>query len=100
MIKLRVAQKDAYRTQSKGIALIFLALLVLASTLVSFDNAQGVVVATVPVGGQPSGVAYDSAKGEVLEVNGGLSTVSVISDTSDAVVANISVGESPCWRSI
>src|SRR5207245_7672141 len=55
------------------------------------------VAATVTVGvgpfGGPFGLAYDSAKGEVFVVKGG--AVSVISDTTNAVVATGNVGGGP-----
>src|SRR5437016_14113606 len=72
--------------------LIQLATLVIASSLVvPFARAE-TVVATVPVGSIPEGVAYDSAKGEVFVANVGSNTVSVIYDSADAVVATVSVG--------
>jgi YVTN family beta-propeller protein len=49
-------------------------------------------IVTIGVGSSPQGIAYDSGKGEVFVANSGSDTVSVISDTSDTVVANISVG--------
>ena len=53
------------------------------------------VVATIPVGNQPWGVAYDSAKGEIFVANYNDNTVSVISDSTNTVVATIHVGASP-----
>ncbi len=48
------------------------------------------VVATVPVGVDPWGVAYDGGKGEVFVANWNDSnTVSVVSDTSNTVVTTI-----------
>jgi YVTN family beta-propeller protein len=47
------------------------------------------------VGYEPRGVAYDSAKGEVWVVNELSNYVSVINDTNDKVVANVSVGAAP-----
>ena len=58
------------------------------------------VVATVPVGLYATGVAYDSAKGEVFVSDMGdpplfYGNVSVIDDTSDKVVATVAVGFEP-----
>jgi YVTN family beta-propeller protein len=55
------------------------------------------------VGNVPNSVAYDSTKGEVFVSNGGQndvkslpsSLVSVISDSNNAVVANVTVGSAP-----
>ena len=47
------------------------------------------------MGSDPDGVAYDSAKGEIFVANGGSGTVSVISDSTNAVLATggtVSVG--------
>src|SRR2546425_12707641 len=75
--------------------LIQLAALVIASSLVvPFARAE-IVVATVPVGSVPEGVAYDSARGEVFVTNLVDGTVSVISDSTNAVVATVRVGSSP-----
>jgi YVTN family beta-propeller protein len=56
------------------------------------------VVATVPAGSYNAGVAYDSAKGEVFVASTGFfpdyyGTVWVISDTTNTIVANISLGK-------
>ncbi len=58
------------------------------------DNTN-TVIATIPVGGYPYGVAYDSAKGEIFVVNLHDNNVMVISDSTNAVVATIPVGQSP-----
>src|ERR1017187_7674257 len=47
--------------------------------------------AVITVGTQPSGIAYDSAMGELFVANYGSNTVSVISDSTNTVVANVSV---------
>ena len=57
------------------------------------SDATNTVVATVPVGYDPSGVAYDSGKGEVFVTSG--NNVSVISDTTNKVVVTVPVGTSP-----
>src|SRR5256712_779603 len=46
-------------------------------------------------GFEPTAVAYDSGKGEVFVTDKGSNAVSVISDTTNAVVASIPVGSSP-----
>src|SRR5947199_1705221 len=75
--------------------LIQLATLVIASSLVVPLARAETVVATVPVGSVPEGVAYDSAKGEVFVTNLVDGTVSVISDSTNAIVATVTVGSSP-----
>jgi YVTN family beta-propeller protein len=49
----------------------------------------------ISVGGAPGGLAYDSSRGEVFVANIDSDTVSVISDSSDTVVATIAVGSYP-----
>ena len=53
------------------------------------DSVNG-VVATVPVGTEPWGVAYDSGKGEVFVANYGSNTVSVMSDSQILVPPSVS----------
>jgi YVTN family beta-propeller protein len=53
------------------------------------------VVATIPVGGDPNGMAYDSARGEVFVADSDSNNVSVINDTTNRVVATIPVVSSP-----
>ena len=53
------------------------------------------VTATIPVGTNPEGVAYDAGKGEMFIANYGSNTVSVISDSSNTVVATVPVGIEP-----
>src|SRR5664279_2012559 len=50
---------------------------------------------TIKVGSSPEWVTYDSGKGEIFVVNEGDSTVSVISDSTNASVATIAVGQYP-----
>jgi len=47
------------------------------------------------VGSNPDGVAYDSGKGEVFVANAGDSTVSVVSDSQNNVIATVGAGGSP-----
>src|SRR5437773_2205361 len=63
-----------------------------ASTLVLLNNTliPGHFVAANGLG--PVGVAYDSDKGEVFVASYSRNTVSVISDETNTVVANIPVG--------
>ena len=76
-------------------ALLLLASLALVSVpLAPFTRAQA-VVATVRVGRDPGGIAYDSSKGEVFVANWGDNTTSVISDATDTVVATVKVGGGP-----
>ena len=53
------------------------------------------VIATVPVGLLPTGVAYDPAKGEIFVTNRNSRTVSIISDSTYTVVATIPVRTNP-----
>lgn len=62
----------------------FLTLLMLAAAFVPFAHAAPSLVTTVNVGGEPSGVAYDSGMGEIFVANFHSNTVSVISDSTNA----------------
>ncbi len=53
------------------------------------------VTSTISVGKTPQGIAYDSAKGEIFVSNGQDNTVSVISDSTNTVIATIPVGAYP-----
>jgi len=59
------------------------------------SNTDYIVVATIPVGRQPMGIAYDSGKREIFVTNYGSDTVSVISDSDYSIVATIPVGRQP-----
>ena len=71
------------------------------------SDSTNSVVATVPLGDFPSAIAYDPAKGEVFVAEDGATPsnvsasntahgqVSVISDTTNKVVANVTVGPFP-----
>ena len=50
-------------------------------------------MATIPTKEDPYSVAYDSGKGEIFTANVGFRTVSVISDTTNSVVATINISE-------
>jgi len=76
---------------------MLLGLLFIVIVVLSAANAVHAVevIATVPVGTGPWGVAYDSGKGEIFVANHYDNTVSVISDSSNTVVATIPVGIEP-----
>jgi YVTN family beta-propeller protein len=68
-----------------------------ASGLISIiSDSNNSVVATVPVGPFPDGIAYDPAKGEIFVANSGSTTVpgsvSIISDATDKVTTTIATG--------
>jgi len=74
-----------------------LALLILlslsASTLVTpFAHALSPGVSYISDNGSPFGIAYDPAKGEIFVGNEDGGNVLIISDSTNAVVANISLG--------
>jgi YVTN family beta-propeller protein len=52
-------------------------------------------VATIPVGSDPDGMAYDGVRGEIFVSNAVSDNVSVISDRTDRVVASVPVGGFP-----
>ena len=49
----------------------------------------------IGVGYSPTGLAYDSGRGEVFVANTNAGTVSVISDFTNTVVATVNVGNGP-----
>jgi YVTN family beta-propeller protein len=59
------------------------------------SDATNTVVATVPVGQSPDGVAYDPGLGEVGVANGASGDLTEISDATNSVVASIHVGGAP-----
>jgi len=77
-----------------GKLLVFVFIVIFALSAISIVGAVG-VTATITVGKSPTGVVYDSAKGELFVANSGYNTVSVISDRTNAVVKTITVGISP-----
>ena len=82
----------------KLLGLIFIA--IFALSIAHAVNALGVTT-TIPVGTPGANApydyyaAYDSGKGEVFVSNEGVATVSVISDSTNAVVKNVPVRFSP-----
>jgi YVTN family beta-propeller protein len=66
-----------------------------ASVSVISDTSYA-VVATVLLGAQPTGLVYDSGRGEIFVANAFLpGTVSVINDTTNLVVTSVTVGPDP-----
>jgi len=59
------------------------------------EPAGPVVAFSVPVGLNPSAIAYVGAEGELFVTNSGSNNVSVINDTLGTTVASISVGVDP-----
>ena len=71
------------------------------------SDTTNTVVATIPLGDFPSAIAYDPAKGEMFVAEDGAipssvsasntahGQISVISDTTNAVIANVTVGPFP-----
>jgi YVTN family beta-propeller protein len=71
------------------------------------SDSTNSVVATIPLGDFPSAIAYDPAKGEVFVAEDGAipsnvsgsntahGQISVISDTTNSVIANVTVGPFP-----
>jgi len=53
------------------------------------------ISATIPVGKNPQGIAYDIEMGEMFVANFDSNTVSVINASNNSVVANIEVGTQP-----
>jgi YVTN family beta-propeller protein len=74
--------------------LSLLFIMIFALSMVHTVNAV-TVTNTITVGTSPTGVAYDSAKNEMFVSNSGYNTVSVISDSTNAVTATVTVGISP-----
>ncbi len=76
-----------------------------SNTVSIISDSTNKVVANVTVGNYPTGVAYDSVQGKVFVTNSNLNqgtagkpadnTVSVILDSNNKVVANVTVGASP-----
>jgi YVTN family beta-propeller protein len=78
----------------------YLLSIILVITAANTVQATG-VTATIKVGSQsgggsqPDGIAYDSGKGEIFVANHADNTVSIISDSSNTVVATVAVGNAP-----
>ena len=59
--------------------------------VIIISDKSNTVVGEMTVGGEPEGLAYDSAKGEIFVANALSNAVSVISDKTDTVTANVTV---------
>jgi YVTN family beta-propeller protein len=86
-----------------SVSITSILLIILSSSLSSsfdygfFKAAQAHSV-TIPVRGTiPYGIAYNSANNNMYVANFGSSTVSVISGSTDSVIATILVGRFPIW---
>jgi YVTN family beta-propeller protein len=66
-----------------------------SNTVSVIDVATNILVATVPVGTQPLGVAITPNSAYAYVTNGGGNSVSVIKTASNSVTATISVGTTP-----
>jgi len=66
-----------------------------SNTVSVINGATNIVVASINVGSNPKGVAFDSAKGYVYVANSGSNNVSVINGATNKVIASISVGSDP-----
>jgi YVTN family beta-propeller protein len=77
------------------LCLIFIVVFALSATNVVHAATQLAIPPTISVGSSPEYVAYDSGMGEIFVTNEGDNSVSVISDSSNSVVATIPVGEYP-----
>ena len=65
------------------------------NTVSVISDKTNTVIATVTVGQNPSGLTFDSGRGEVFVMNSNSNSLSVISDTTNTVVATIPVGPLP-----
>lgn len=59
------------------------------------DTATNTVIATVPVGGTPDGIAASPDGAIVYVANAGGNSVSIIDTTTNAVIGTVSVGQNP-----
>ena len=84
-MKFMAAPTSGLRTLAP---LLLLSLFLLSAFSPSLAHAQP---STITVGTEPSGIAYDSVKGELFVANYNSGSVSVISDSTNTVVANVSV---------
>ena len=66
-----------------------------SSTVSVIDGTTNTVVATIPVGSAPQGIAFNPDNGFLYVANQGSNTVSVIDGTTNTVTATIPVGSLP-----
>jgi YVTN family beta-propeller protein len=59
------------------------------------SDATNSSVATIPVGIDPQGVAFDSGKAEIFVANGGSNNVTVVNAATNQVLANLPTGSNP-----
>src|SRR5665213_2789504 len=64
-------------------------------TLSVIDESTGALIATVPVGKVPKGVAVDTSANVIYATNGADNTVSVIDGTTNTVTATVPTGRTP-----
>jgi len=67
----------------------------LTSMVSVISDTTNTVVKNITVGMSPTGIAYDSGKGEIFVSNQDSSTVSIISDINNSVIATVPVGDHP-----
>ena len=70
-------------------------LILIQTCLCKIDPKTNTVVATIPVGNSPFGVAINPTSGLVYVANANYITVSVIDPATNTVIATIPVGEGP-----
>jgi YVTN family beta-propeller protein len=87
-----------------SVSLTTILLIILSSSSLSssfnygFLNAAQAHSVTIPIRGTlPFGIAYNPANNNTYVANFGSSTVSVISSSTDSVIATILVGREPIW---
>src|SRR5918992_2882943 len=87
-----------------SVSLTTILLIILSSSSLSssfdygFFNAAQAHNVTIPIrSSSPSGIAYNSANNNTYVANRDSSTVSVISGSTDSVIATILVGRQPVW---
>jgi YVTN family beta-propeller protein len=64
-------------------------------SVISANTDSVVADLTLPAGSSPEEAAYDQAKGEIFVADSGNAEVSVISDSTNKVVASVGVGGTP-----
>ena len=62
------------------------------------DAPAGFVIATIPVGSSPAGIAFNPDNGFLYVANLDSNTVSVIDPATNTVVVTIPVGSGPDWH--
>ena len=76
--------------------LVLFSILIFSSVFYSLNRAWTYsVIATIPIGNSPRGIAYDSGNKEMYISNSGSNTISVIDTSNYTVVATITVESFP-----